>query len=115
MRKHASVLLVLVTLTGCGSSAGPDAKFTQTWPTPYAQTTCSQWMGDMTEAQKFTAAADMLVGAQSTDNKNADLPDDDLINAFAGDLTQGCEPIATMAITDAAISIYLIGRDKYGP
>jgi hypothetical protein len=115
MRKHAIGILVLVTLTGCGSSAGGDAKFTQTWPTPYEQTTCAQWLGDMTEAQKFTAAADMQVGAQSTDAKNADLPEDDLINSFAGDITQGCEPIATMTITDAAISIYLIGRNQYSP
>jgi hypothetical protein len=57
----------------------------------------------------------MLVGTQSTDDKNADLPADEQINSFAGDISQGCEPIATMTITDAAISIYQIGRDQYGP
>ena len=67
----------------------------------------------MTPDQKFAAAADMLVGARSEGNKNADLTSDSLINSFEGDIDQGCEPIATMTITDAAISIYLIGRDQY--
>jgi hypothetical protein len=76
---------------------------------------CRQWLDDMTQEQKFTAAADMLAGAQSTDDNNAGLPEDDLIDSFAGDITQGCEAVATMKITDAAISIYQIGRDQYGP
>ena len=79
--------MLLLALAGCGSSNKTDAKFTQTWPTPYGQTTCRQWLNDMTEAQRFTAAADMLVGAQSTDDKNADLPADEQINSFAGDIS----------------------------
>jgi hypothetical protein len=57
----------------------------------------------------------MLVGARSTDNNDANLPPDSLINSFETDIDQGCEPIATMTISDAAESIYLISRDQYRP
>lgn len=69
----------------------------------------------MSSAQKFAAAADMLVGARSTDDKNAGLPSDSLINSFEGDIDQGCEPIATMTIGDAATGLYMIGRSQYSP
>lgn len=102
-------------MTACGKSEETEAKFTQTWPTAYAQITCRQWLDDMTSEQRFTAAADILVGAQSTDDAGADLPSDDLINSFAADISEGCGPVATMAITDTSISIYGIGRDQCRP
>jgi hypothetical protein len=32
-----------------------------------------------------------------------------------GDIDQGCEPIATMTISDAATGLYMIGRSQYSP
>jgi len=108
-------LLVVLSLTACSKSTAAQEKFNQTWPTGYGQTTCQQWLAEMTSAQKFVAAADMLVGARSHDDENAGLPSDSLIRSFENDIGQGCEPIATMTISDAAVSIYLIGRDQYAP
>ena len=113
-----AVVMAPVLLVGCGSissSSSSTDKFKQTWPTAYAQTTCAQWLSEMTSAQQFAAAADMLVGAQSTDDKSATLPSDSLIESFAGDVSEGCQPMASMKITDAAIGVYTFGRQQYGP
>jgi len=119
----AALLCVAAPVAACGSQGSASSgggsvasdKFHQTWPTGYGSTTCQQWATKMTSDQKFAAAADMLVGARSTDDKNAGLPSDSLIRSFEGDIGQGCEPIASMTITDAATGVYMLGRAQYSP
>lgn len=113
----AVIAVAGISLAGCGggSTQASSKKFEQTWSTSYGQTTCKQWFNDMTANERFVAAADMLVGAQKTERPDVDLPDDKLITRFEGDISEGCEPIATMKITDEATFIYLSAPDQYGP
>lgn len=107
--------LVLI-LAACGSGDdGASDKFKQTWPKSYGSTTCAQWATDMSENQRFVAAADMLSNAQQQDTKGAGLPSDGLITQFEGDISEACQPIQSATIVDVATALYLTARDQYGP
>lgn len=116
----AGVLFLLIVVGGVWAiSAGGDAasqaptKYTQTWTTPYAQTTCADWTSRMTSQQRFAAAADMLLGVRTKDG-DARLPADSMVNEFVGGMTTACV-IPTMSITDAAIALYITEPTRFGP
>lgn len=98
---------------GTAHTAATAGEFDQSWSKSYSSTTCADWANSMTYDQRRVAAADMLVGARKVDGGDS-LPSDGLILSFAGDITEGCA-ISTMSITDAAVGVYLIGKDQYGP
>ena len=65
-----AALAVAVATAGCGSSGdtgstGTPGKYTQTWGKAYSDTTCSEWHSQMSDAQQWAAAADMLTGARN--------------------------------------------------
>lgn len=68
----------------------------------------------MTSAQRFAAAADMLVGARSVDGGKG-LPPDSLINQFAGDIAEACEAGDVLPLNVVAVGTYVIGKQTYGP
>lgn len=60
----------------------------------------------MTSAQKFSAAADMLISARNKGDGGSGLPSDSLIIEFQRGMTSAClEP--TLAITEVAVGLYL--------
>ena len=117
--RHLTVVAALI-CAGCSpkpTSTAPD-KYTQTWPKGYSETTCTEWTNKMTDQQKFAAAADMLTGARNKGDGGSGLPPDSLIQRFAADVGEGCSVAATadgLSVADAAVSVYLIGRDTYKP
>lgn len=62
----------------------------QTWGKDYSNTSCSERHQQMTSAQGFAAADDMLVGARGVDGGEG-LPPDSLIRQFEGDIGGACE------------------------
>src|SRR6476646_4219247 len=90
-------------------------KFNQTWTTNYGKTTCRQWFSVMTGHETFVAAADMLVNARATSNKNAAPPSDDLINSFKAEIDQACHRLETITIIDAAAGVYMGSDGRYAP
>ena len=104
-------------MAGCGTSAGQEStsgKYDQTWQTPYGQTTCGDWRSQMSEHERWVAAADMLVGIRDQWGIK-DMPSDSLVDTFKDDITQGCEPIASLTLTDTAASLAMIGgQAQYG-
>jgi len=69
----------------------------------------------MTSAQQKAAAADMLTGARNKGDGGEGLPSDALIQAFWGDVSEGCSPIGCMSLAEAGAMAYLIGRAPYAP
>lgn len=100
---HVAVLAFVATVLA--SAAVADDKYTQTWGTPYNKTTCSQFLHDMTEQQRWVMAADMLTGARNLDQKTG-LPSDSMVTEFEGGMETACV-IDTMAMTDVGAGLYM--------
>lgn len=109
MRRTTVVLAALsaLSLVGCSTSSSPSAdnKYTQTWTTPYSQTTCSDYLNAMTGKQRWVMAADMLTSLRKVDG-GIKLPPDSQVTRFQADVATGCEGEATVVVGDAAAVIY---------
>jgi hypothetical protein len=70
------------------TTAAP-SKYVHTWHKDDASTTCAEWSANMTPAQRFAGAADMLGSARAKDGATG-LPSDALIEAFGRDVAEGC-------------------------
>lgn len=130
----AATCFVFLALAGCGSAESDDQrsaatsskavatsaqpertdKFTQTWTKPYNQTTCAEFKSDMSEQQRWTMAADMLVNAQQVDDSDADLPKDALISEFEAGLNTACV-IDTMSMAEVGAGLYITEQDRFRP
>lgn len=111
--------LLLAACSGGGDnadaqSAGARSKYEQTWSKAYKDTTCDEWLTQMSSQQQFAAAADMLTGARNKGDGGSGLPPDALISDFQAGVTNVCV-IPTMTLTDAAVGLYLTDRDRYKP
>lgn len=111
-------LLAVLLLAGCstGTSSGDadsSSKYAQTWAKDYGDTTCDEWKQQMTPAQQFAAAADMLVSARSVDGGKG-LPPDSLVNDFEGGITTACV-VGTMKLNDIGAALYVTEGSRYRP
>lgn len=88
--------------------------FEQTWAKGYGETTCTEWATVMTTDQRRVAAADMLVSAWETDGESG-VPSDALIADFEFYISDGCEPIPSLPITEIAAAQYVVERDRFAP
>ena len=117
----AGAAAVLVLTSACGSqsvkSSGKDdiARYVQTWGTDYDHTVCAQWANSMTDAQRWTAAYEMLRDARGGDTGIAALPSDALVDRFKADISTRCAGTShsAKAIPDAAGAAYQAGRAAY--
>lgn len=107
-----AVATAALVLAGCSSGGATDDeidpvpdKYTQTWATSYAETTCEDWNTRMTSGQQFAAAADILTAARNKIDGGTGLPGDPLISEFQGGVTTVCV-VPTMTLTDAGYSLY---------
>lgn len=87
------------------AAAAEDDKYTQTWSTPYGQTTCAQFLSEMTAKQRWVMAADMLTNVRNM-NQETGLPSDALITEFEGGLNTVCV-IGTMTMDDVGVGLYM--------
>lgn len=106
--RRAVVVVGLVTYAGLAfapASWADDDKYTQTWPTPYSQTTCSQFLSKMTAKQRWVMAADMLTSARNM-KEDAGLPSDAMVAEFEGGLDTACV-IGTMTMDEVGVGLYM--------
>ncbi|WP_152970186.1 hypothetical protein [Frigoribacterium sp. RIT-PI-h] len=101
---------VLSTLGGDDDETAGDAevassRYTQTWSQGYAETSCDEWNLEMTSAQQFAAAADILTSARNKIDGGVGLPPDALISEFQAGVTNVCI-VPTMTLTDATSGLY---------
>lgn len=120
----APLALSVLLLTACGGtpsappskspSAAPTAdKYAQTWTKTYSKTTCSDWQKEMTPAQQFAAAADILTSGRNKVDNGSGMPSDSLIEDFQAATTDYCVT-PSMTLTDATYAVYMDGK-KYRP
>lgn len=117
--KVAAAAAVLVVASACSSSTdtGTDdstSKYTQTWPKSYSATTCTDWTREMTDAQQWAAAADMLTGARNKGDGGTGLPPDSLITEFQSGVTTACV-VPTMSLSDVGAGLYLTDHARFRP
>lgn len=111
-RVAPALCAVLFVLGGCAASSdGPDEssqhsdaapvqKQRQTWPTAYSETSCDDWNDEMTDDQRWTASADLLIAARSREGVADGLPSNDQVAGFEEGLTSSCsvsDPIDAVA------------------
>lgn len=98
---------VLSTLGSNDDEKADDAssRYTQTWSQSYAETSCDEWNLEMTSAQQFAAAADILTSARNKIDGGAGLPPDALTSEFQAGVTNVCI-VPTMTLTDATFGLY---------
>lgn len=114
--------VALITLTACGnatprSDGGSSNKYTQTWTKSYTDTSCDDWISQMTDKQQWAAAADMLAGARDKGDGGTGVPDDDLVTDFRDGVTNVCGAPADVSesIAEVAAGLYLTERDRFAP
>jgi len=116
MKLTALVAVTILALAGCSPShttVAPD-KYTQTWATDYASTTCTDYTTVMSAHQRWAAAADMLTGARNKGDGGTGMPSDELVTTFMGGVDTACV-VPTMTITDVAVGLYLTERTRFQP
>ncbi len=111
-------LPLVVAATACGS-ADVD-QYEQTWETPYQDTTCVQWTGEVTDQQQFVMAADMLTAMRLNDDEDAEFPDDQLFNEMVGGIQALCEEeigfdADERSIPALALIFYSSDRERFAP
>lgn len=106
---------LVVLISACSSTSGRgNDKYTQTWSKSYASTTCTDWNDQMSDAQKFAGAADMLTGARNNGDGGSGLPADSLIEEFQGGVTTACV-IPTANVAEIGAGVYLTERETFRP
>ena len=111
------VIAGLVVAVAACSSGGPEStKFKQTWTKSYDATTCADWRDVMDNHQRFVAAGDFLITLRKKDG-NGDLPPDEMIGAFALDMSDMCAaPAGQIAtILQLAPLVYLAFPEEFKP
>lgn len=84
---------------------GTASDLTQTWPKDYASTTCRDWNREMTDAQQYAAAADILTAARNEIDGGTGVPPDPLIVEFQSGVTTACV-IPSATLTDVTFGLY---------
>lgn len=119
--RRIAVLTFAVLLAGCGKAAstGTDDKYTQTWVTDYASTTCTQMLDEMNVHEQWVTAADLLSSARAVNGIQPAMPGDALVDAFAASLATACRnDLAVVThptyVSRVAVGVYLLEREKFG-
>ena len=88
-RLFTSVVLAVL-VAACGGGEPESTKYTQTWTTPYGETTCIDWNTAMNDHQRFVMAADMLYSARKRDGGD-EIPPDSMIAGFEAYIQSVCD------------------------
>jgi hypothetical protein len=91
---------LLSAIAGCGSSA---------WPKTAAQTTCSEWSGQMTDAQRSALGTAILLALRSADGGTV-APPDAVIKAFVTAIGDTCKENPDATIAKVGATLYNLSR-----
>lgn len=127
MRTSVVGVALVVALVGCGAaeqdvavdegrasppspaalptaSVGPiPGQAAQTWPEPYAETSCDEWNADMGEIQWQTASAEMLVASRRARGIE-ELPAPPLVSRFTSAIDGRCTSGSAGSTTIAEVA-----------
>jgi hypothetical protein len=74
-------------------------EYTQTWTVSYADTTCDQWLNQMTDNQRFVAGHDFIVALKAVDQS------DSFAHTFADDISKDCQPAPQLKVSQVGAGI----------
>lgn len=100
------VVLLLIVLATTKIPGSGDDRYTQTWPTPYASTTCGAWSSQMSAEQRFAGSSDILTELRRAAGVGAGRPADALITAFESGITSTCALSAASPVLTAGQLVF---------
>jgi hypothetical protein len=114
--KRLLALVLLTAVVGGACGAPKSTKYVQTWTKSYGATPCSDWANVMDNHQRFVAASDMLLTLRTKDGDGG-IPTDEMIGAFALDVSDMCAaPAGEVAtISQVAPLVYLAFPTEFKP
>lgn len=112
----APLVAVVAFAAGCdGESSEGAGKYDQSWAKSYSATTCSEWFGEMTDGQRWAAAADMLTAARVKGDGGDGMPSDSLVDDFRDDVGDACSAEGQVSVAEVGAMVYLVGRSTFAP
>jgi len=109
--------LVTAGAAGCGDGEPESTKYVQTWTKDYGDTTCAEFVDEMTTQQRFVMAGDMLVRVWRAEDPDARIPTDEEMTSFAVAVGLVCadEELAdVLKATEIAAALYTLS-DGFRP
>jgi hypothetical protein len=107
--RTAYLLLIAVAAAGCGTTKASTpanatgSRYVQTWSKNYDSTSCGDWAGRMTEAQRWTAGYELL----KTDRGDfATIPSDALVDRFKAAIDAACVTAKSETLAAVAAGVY---------
>jgi hypothetical protein len=94
---------VATLLVGCRTDSDLD-RFDQTWEAPLGETNCAEWIDDMTDSQRFAAAAELMLSARAD---APGFPSDGQFTFYMSRVSAACEDAGAEAVVaDVAAAVY---------
>jgi hypothetical protein len=100
---HFWVLGLVATLVVACQADTDVLRFAQTWEVPLDETSCQQWTEDMTGAQRYAAAAELLLEARGDETG---FPSDGQFAYFLSRIDVACAGAPEALVSDRASSTF---------
>lgn len=97
---------------------GTAAVYHQTWPKDYAATTCSDWVGRMSDPQRFAAAGQLLNDQRRSIDGRYGTTSEAQVTRFEAGISAACAlPVKSGTVTLAGVGsfVYSAHHDLYRP
>lgn len=91
-----------ISLVGCRTDSELN-RFDQSWETALSETSCLQWVDDMSARERFAAAAELLLAAR---DETAGFPTDTQFTYFMSRITDACRDAPGSRVTDTSEAIF---------
>lgn len=112
IRTAASALTAVLTLAACSSSGGSSGDqsgpYAQTWNKSYGDTTCGEYVHQMTSHERFAFAHDVIVRLGARDTSDA------FAEQFAMDVLSDCQPAPGLKLSEAAAALATVDTQDFG-
>lgn len=95
------LLILAFLLAACGATA---------WPKTAAETSCAEWTGQMTEVQRDSVGAAMLLALRQSDGATV-RPPDEVLEAFSNAVGDVCADNPGQTIAAVGATIYSLSDD----
>lgn len=101
-----SATCLALAVMACGGEA-ESTQYVQTWTKAYGDTTCAEYVVEMTDHQRMIMAGDMLIRLWRNEDADARIPTDDEMTSFAAAIGIGCAEETGDALTPTEVAVYL--------
>jgi hypothetical protein len=103
------IVIALIERAGDSSDGANSKSYPLTWKTSLSSTSCSQWVGTMTETQRVGAAAALITAqrkARATVPSDRYLPTDAVIRGYETAVTNSCRISGSGSVAAVASAVF---------